>query len=136
MAPETTAGLAPGLRRTLMLVVALNLAFVSVEFAVALKIESVSLFADATDFLEDASISMLVLLGLKWPPERRALLGKVLAGIILLPSLAALWMAWRKFNDNVEPEPFLLSLTGFWRACRQCHLPPSCSRVTAIMAAA
>jgi Co/Zn/Cd efflux system component len=99
-------------RRTLIVVVALNLAYFCVQIVAALTIESVSLFADSTDYLEDAAINLLILAGLNWPPRRRALLGKVMAGIILLPSLAALWMAWRKFQDQVEPEPLILTLAG------------------------
>jgi Co/Zn/Cd efflux system component len=99
-------------RRTLIIVVALNLAYFCVQIAIALAIGSVSLFADSTDYLEDAAINLLILAGLKWPQRRRALLGKVMAGIILLPSFAALWMAWRKFHDPVEPEPLILTLSG------------------------
>jgi Co/Zn/Cd efflux system component len=99
-------------RRTLIVVVALNLAYFCVQIAAALAIGSVSLFADSTDYLEDASINGLILAGANWQPRRRALLGKVMAGIILLPSLAALWMAWRKFLDQVEPEPLILTLAG------------------------
>ena len=43
-----------GLRRVVLLVMALNLGYFGVEFAVALAIGSVSLFADSIDFLEDA----------------------------------------------------------------------------------
>jgi Co/Zn/Cd efflux system component len=100
-------------RRSLVIVIALNLAYFCVQILVALAIGSVSLFADSTDYLEDAAINILILIGLNWPQRRRALLGKVMAGIILLPSLAALWMAWRKFNDPVEPEPLILTLAGF-----------------------
>ena len=42
-----------GLSRTVRLVVLLNLGYFSVEFALALAIGSVSLFADSIDFLED-----------------------------------------------------------------------------------
>jgi len=41
-----------GLRRTVLIVALLNLAYFGVEFAVALAIGSVSLFADSIDFLE------------------------------------------------------------------------------------
>lgn len=98
--------------KTLASVVALNLAYFCIEVSVALAIGSVSLFADSADFLEDASINLLALAGLNWPRRHRALLGKVMAAILLAPSLAALWMAWRKFNDPVEPEAFLLTFTG------------------------
>jgi Co/Zn/Cd efflux system component len=99
-------------RRTLIIVVALNLAYFCVQILTALAIGSVSLFADSADYLEDAAINLLILAGLNWPPQRRAMLGKVMAGIILLPSLAALWMAWRKLQDPVEPAPLILTLAG------------------------
>jgi len=46
-------------------------------------------------------------------PSRRALMGKALAGILLVPGLATLWTAWNKFGMPVPPSPGLLSLTGF-----------------------
>jgi len=100
------------LRRAVRWVAALNLGYFGIEFAVALAIGSVSLFADSIDFLEDTSINVLILIGLSWGAARRALLGKVLAGIILVPGLATLWTAWEKFNLPVAPEPVPLSLTG------------------------
>jgi Co/Zn/Cd efflux system component len=54
----------PALRRIVGIVAALNLAYFGVEFAVALTIKSVSLFADSIDFLEDASINLLILVAL------------------------------------------------------------------------
>jgi Co/Zn/Cd efflux system component len=45
-------------------VAALNLAYFGVEFAVALKIGSVSLFADSVDFLEDAAVNFLITVAL------------------------------------------------------------------------
>ena len=41
------------LRRTVLIVALLNLSYFGVEFAVAIAIGSVSLFADSIDFLED-----------------------------------------------------------------------------------
>jgi Co/Zn/Cd efflux system component len=100
------------LRRTVLLVALLNLAYFGIEFAVALAIGSVSLFADSVDFLEDASINLLIAVGLGWSAANRARLGMVLAGIILLPVLATLWTAWQKFAVPVAPAPLPLSLTG------------------------
>jgi Co/Zn/Cd efflux system component len=101
-----------GLRRAVRLVALFNLAYFGVEFAVALAIGSVSLFADSVDFLEDASLNLLILLGLGWGARRRAKLGMVMAGILLVPGLATLWTAWGKLADPVPPEPVALSLTG------------------------
>jgi Co/Zn/Cd efflux system component len=100
------------LRRAARWVAVLNLGYFGVEFAVALIIGSVSLFADSIDFLEDTSINFLILLGLGWSAASRARLGKLLAGIILVPGLATLWTAWDKFNLPVAPAPVPLSLAG------------------------
>lgn len=101
-----------GLRRAVRLVAFLNLAYFGVEFAVALAIGSVSLFADSVDFLEDASINLLILLALGWSARRRARAGMALAAILLVPGLAALWTAWQKFNLPVAPDPVPLTLAG------------------------
>ncbi|SDM67617.1 Cation efflux family protein [Methylobacterium phyllostachyos] len=102
----------PGLRRVVRLVAFLNLAYFGIEFAVALAIGSVSLFADSVDFLEDASVNLLILAALGWSLKNRARVGMALAGILLIPAIATLWTAWEKFNVPVAPEPGLLTLTG------------------------
>lgn len=48
------------LRRVVVIVAFLNLAYFGVEFSVARAIGSVSLFADSVDFLEDASVNVLI----------------------------------------------------------------------------
>lgn len=100
------------LRRAVRLVALLNLAYFGVEFAVALAIGSVSLFADSVDFLEDTSVNFLILVALGWSARRRAKVGMALAGILLVPGLATLWTAWDKFTTLVPPDPFALSVTG------------------------
>jgi Co/Zn/Cd efflux system component len=100
------------LRRAVLIVALLNLGYFGVEFAVATAIGSVSLFADSIDFLEDASINLLILIGLGWSASRRALLGKVLAGILLVPGLATLWTAWDKLWLPLPPAPVPLTLAG------------------------
>lgn len=102
-----------GIGRTVRLVAIANLAYFGIEFLVARSIGSVSLFADSIDFLEDASVNCLILLALGWSPSRRALMGKALAGILLIPGLATLWTAWSKFGMPVPPSAGLLSLAGF-----------------------
>ena len=90
----------------------LNLAYFGVEFAVAFSIGSVSLFADSVDFLEDASVNLLILIALGWNAARRSRVGMALAGLLLVPGLATLWTAWDKFSVPVPPAPLPLSLTG------------------------
>jgi Co/Zn/Cd efflux system component len=101
-----------GLSRAVRLAVLLNLGYFGVEFAVAVAIGSVSLFADSIDFLEDASINLLIAVALGWRARNRARLGMALAGILLVPGLATLWTAWEKLNAAVAPEPLPLSLAG------------------------
>lgn len=105
-------GTASALHRTVRLVALLNLAYFGVEFVVALAIDSVSLFADSIDFLEDASVNLLIFLALGWSPGARARVGMALAGILLLPALAFLWALWRKLQLPVPPAPLPLSATG------------------------
>jgi len=100
------------LRRTVRLVVLLNIAYFGIEFAVAVAIGSVSLFADSIDFLEDSSINFLIIVALGWTARNRARVGMALAGILLVPGLATLWTAWQKFNIPAPPEPVALTLTG------------------------
>ncbi|RIK13567.1 MAG: cobalt transporter [Acidobacteria bacterium] len=103
----------PGrLRRTVLTVAALNLGYFWVEVAVALAIGSVSLLADSVDFLEDTSIHLLIFLALGWPLARRALAGRVMALLVLVPALAAAWAVFRKAGDPVPPDVLALVATA------------------------
>src|ERR1700686_4472940 len=106
----TSAAVDHHLRRVVRLVAILNLAYFGIEFAVARVIGSVSLFADSIDFLEDASVSLLILVALGWTAHKRAQVGMALAGILLVPGLATLWTAWEKFNTPTAPDATLLSV--------------------------
>src|SRR5438045_7673093 len=107
-----TGAASPGLRRAVTCVALLNLGYFGIEFAVAVAIGSVSLFADSIDFLEDASVNFLILVALGWSATRRARTGMLLAGILLVPGIATLWEAWQKFSLPVPPAPVPLTLTG------------------------
>ena len=88
-----------------MLVVAgLNFAAFWVEAAVALAIGSVALFADSVDFLEDTSINLLIAFALGWGLRHRAVAGRVMAGLMLLPAWAALWQAVSKWGAPEAPD--------------------------------
>jgi len=100
------------LRRVVIVVAVLNLAYFGVEFSVALAIVSVSLFADSIDFLEDASVNLLIAAALAWSATARARVGMALAGILLIPGLATLWAVWGKLVAPVPPAALPLSLTG------------------------
>jgi Co/Zn/Cd efflux system component len=100
------------LRKVVIIVAILNLAYFGVEFAVALAIGSVSLFADSIDFLEDTSVNFLIAIALAWSAARRARVGMALAGILLVPGLATLWTAWEKLMAPLPPAHIPLSLAG------------------------
>src|SRR5437899_13063493 len=100
------------LRKVVTIVASLNLAYFGVEFAVAISIGSVSLFADSIDFLEDTSVNFLIALALGWSAMKRARLGMALAGILLIPGVATLWAAWQKLMAPLPPAPIPLSLAG------------------------
>lgn len=101
------------LRRAVLLVALLNFGYFWIECGVALRIDSVSLFADSIDFLEDTAVNLLILIALGWSAHRRAFVGMALAGILLAPGAATLWTAWQKFTVPVPPDAALLSVTGF-----------------------
>jgi Co/Zn/Cd efflux system component len=99
MADDRTSALAPAVR----FVCLANLGYFVVEFAIALAISSVALFADSIDFLEDASVNFLILIALGWSAIARARVGMVLAALLLVPGLATLWMVANKLLSPVPP---------------------------------
>lgn len=101
------------MRRTVAAVALLNLAYFGVEYAVATAIGSVSLFADSIDFLEDASLNLMVLLAIGWSAAMRRRVGILLALVLLVPGIAALWTVWTKLGQPIAPEPAMLTLAGF-----------------------
>lgn len=100
------------LKRTVLIVALLNLGYFFVENAVALAIGSVSLFADSVDFLEDTAVNLLIFLALGWPLAHRSVAGKVMAGVILVPAVAAMWQAVAKFQKPDAPDPLSLIFTA------------------------
>jgi len=100
------------LKKTVIIVAALNLIYFVYEFSIARKIGSVSLFADSIDFLEDAAVNILILLAFGWSIKTRAKLGYVFAGLLLVPGFAVLSVAWDKFQNPETPESLTLGLTG------------------------
>lgn len=101
------------LRRVVLIVALVNLIYFFVEFGVARQFGSVSLFADSIDFFEDTSVNLLIAVALGCSLKKRARVGMLLAGILLVPIGALLWTAWKKFIAPTPPEPWLLSATGF-----------------------
>lgn len=100
------------LRKIVWIAALLNLAYFGIEFAVALRIHSVSLFADSVDFLEDASLNLLIAAAFGWRPLARARLGMLLAALLLAPGIATLWTALEKIHAPSIPAPQPLSLAA------------------------
>jgi Co/Zn/Cd efflux system component len=100
------------LRDAVRVVALANLAYFGVEFVVALRIGSVSLFADSVDFLEDATVNVLIFAALGWTARRRAKVGMALSGVLLVPATAFLWTLFGKLAEPIPPEPLQLGLTG------------------------
>lgn len=100
------------LTQAIRVVALLNFAYFFVEFSVGLAIGSVSLFADSIDFLEDTLVNLLILVALGWSARKRAVMGMLLAGVLLVPGIATLSAAWTKFHNQAVPAPVPLSVTG------------------------
>jgi len=102
------------LRRVVLVVAGLNLAYFFVEFVVALGAGSVALLADSVDFLEDAAVNPLIFIALGWPLVRRAVVGKLMAAVLLGPAVLAGWEAIERFSAPVPPQvaPLVLASIG------------------------
>lgn len=118
--PDENPGKAPGafnaprVRRAVLTVALLNFGYFFVEFFVALGSGSVSLLADSVDFLEDTSINLLIFVALGWALAKRAVMGKVMAVVILAPAAFAAWEAAQRFAEPVAPDvlPVVLASLG------------------------
>jgi Co/Zn/Cd efflux system component len=99
-------------RRAVIIVAILNGLYFVVEFTMASRTGSVSLFADSIDFLEDASLNVLVILGIGWTAARRAILGRFLAALLLIPAVTALWVLVSKLMNPDPPAPVEWGVTS------------------------
>ncbi|MDK8345972.1 cation transporter [Brevibacterium sp. UMB1308A] len=106
------ANVAGKARVMLAVVAAINFVGFVGESVVALVIGSASLFADAADFLEDTMINLLVLTAVGWSLSARRKASYALAGLILLPAVAAFVMVGLKLVTGEPPEPLTLSVTA------------------------
>ncbi|PFG41951.1 Co/Zn/Cd efflux system component [Isoptericola jiangsuensis] len=139
-----TDDLARRLRRTVAVVAALNFAYFFVEVGVALAAGSVSLLADSVDFLEDTAVNVLIFVALGWPLRRRAVMGKAMSVIILVPALFAGWEVAGRFADPTAPAvvpvvvasvgAVLVNGTAAWLLARVRHGGGSLSRAAFLSA--
>ncbi len=104
------------LRRTVLLVAAINAAYFLLEGAIALAIRSVSLLADSVDFLEDTAVNLLIALALGWSLAARARVGRLLALVILVPAIAVVVQLALKIGEPEAPAVLPLVLTALGAA--------------------
>jgi Co/Zn/Cd efflux system component len=100
------------IRNVLRLVAILNLAYFFIEFSFALKFGSVSLLADSIDFLEDASINILIFIGLSWTFAVRARLARFLAILLLVPVFSVIFSVIQELNNPSIPSGAGISLVA------------------------
>lgn len=100
------------LRRTVLLVAALNFIYFGVEFTFGRIYNSLALISDSIDFLEDASVNLLVVLALGWSVAKRKYVSYLLAALLLVPGIAFLWNAVDKLLDPVAPVGEGMTIVG------------------------
>ena len=94
---------AGSIRNVVRLVAIVNLAYFVLEFIVAIRIGSVSLFADSIDFLEDASVNILIFVALGWSLAARRRLSRFFALLLLVPAISVIISTIYKINNPTVP---------------------------------
>ncbi|NBW60421.1 MAG: cation transporter [Methylophilaceae bacterium] len=100
------------LKYAVIFVALANLLYFFVEFHIARRIESVSLYADSIDFLEDAAVNSIVLFSLYLSARSKHCVSILLAMLLLIPISAAFFTAWEKFSHPLMPAYTSLSYTA------------------------
>ena len=101
------------LRKTVLTVAALNLIYFVIEYYFGQLYDSVALIGDSVDFLEDASINILIALAIGWSLRKRQLTSYFLAALLLVPGIAFLWNAIHQLLSPEIPEGKGMSVVGF-----------------------
>ena len=97
------------IRKVVRFVAIANLSYFCVEFFFAQKIGSVSLFADSIDFLEDASVNILIFMAIGWSLAARIRLSKLLALLLLVPAISVILSTIHKVNNPSVPDAISLT---------------------------
>ena len=90
----------------------LNITYFSLEFYFAHKFNSVSLLSDSLDFLEDASVNILIFLAFSLAVVWRKRLSYIFALLMLLPGISFLYNALHQISNPVTPTGKGMSLVG------------------------
>jgi Co/Zn/Cd efflux system component len=91
------------LRSTVLVVAALNFSYFFVEFTYGRIFNSLALISDSIDFLEDASINLLVAAAIGWSIQKRKYVSYLLAGLLLVPGTIFVWNAIQKILNPINP---------------------------------
>jgi Co/Zn/Cd efflux system component len=100
------------IRNVVRLVAIENLTYFCVEFSFAVKIGSVSQFADSIDFLEDASVNILIFVAMGWSLLARRRLSKFFAMLLLIPAISVLISTIYEINNPSTPSAMSLTAVG------------------------
>lgn len=101
------------LKPIVLRVATLNLSYFSIEFYFAHRYNSVALFSDSLDFLEDASVNLLIFLAFSLTLLWRTRLSYLFALLLLLPAVGFFWNAIVKLSEPTAPEGVGMSVVGF-----------------------
>lgn len=103
---------AVSLRRTVIIVAVLNLAYFGVELYFGTRFSSVALVADSVDFFEDASVNILIAFAIGWRLAQRRMVAYFLAFLLLVPGAIFLWSAINQVLTPTAPEGLGMGLVG------------------------
>jgi Co/Zn/Cd efflux system component len=101
------------IRNVVRVVAIANLIYFVIEFFFALRISSVSLFADSIDFLEDASVNILIFIGLGWSLVARKRLSRFFAVLFMIPAISVVITTIYKINNPSAPSGEVISFVAF-----------------------
>ena len=90
----------------------LNLGYFGIEFYFAHRFHSVSLLSDSLDFLEDASVNILIYLAFSLAVIWRKRLSYLFALLLLLPGLSFIYNAIQQIADPIAPTGKGMSVVG------------------------
>jgi Co/Zn/Cd efflux system component len=95
----------------------LNLSYFAIEFYFAQRFNSVALFSDSLDFLEDASVNILIFLSFSLAVIWRARLSYIFAFLLLLPGCSFLYNALQQISSPITPNGDGMSIVGLGALC-------------------
>ena len=98
------------IRNVVRFVAIANLFYFFIEFIFGINIGSVSLFADSIDFLEDASVNILIFVALGWSLLARKRLSRFFALLLLMPAISVVISTVYKIKNPTAPSGLSISV--------------------------